>query len=136
MHNAAHALCLSGWGSQEDGSLACSHSESAMQIPLLVLTSGLPSDAIATFVQRLLSSQASLADGVAAHKVLRLPESTSTAFPAVLTAGLQWLASEAPSPPALMVRPHYICCFLLALADKGIAYSLSTTVARCLYGVL
>ena len=53
----------------------------AVQIPLLVLTSGIPDDAIATFIQRLLSSQASLADGVPAHKVLRLPGSTSAAFP-------------------------------------------------------
>ena len=78
----------------------------AVQIPLLVLTSGIPDDAIATFIQRLLSSQASLADGVPAHKVLRLPGSTSAAFPAVLSTGLQWLASEAPPTPVLMVRPN------------------------------
>jgi len=80
-----------------------------VQIPLLVLTSGIPNDAIATFVQQLLASQSSLADGVAAHKVLRLPESTSASFPEVLSQGLQWLASEAPSLPALMVCTPNSC---------------------------
>lgn len=89
------------------GAHRCAHTAQLYaQIPLLVLTSGIPSDAIAAFIQRLLSSQASLADGIAAHKVLRVPESTSVAFPAVVSEGLQWLASEAPSPPALMVGPH------------------------------
>ena len=88
-----------------------------MQIPLLVLTSGIPSDAIATFIQRLLYSQASLADGVAAHKVLRLPESTSVAFPAVVSEGLQWLASEAPSPPALTVGPYVKLLHLRIVQD-------------------
>ena len=80
-----------------------------MQIPLLVLTSGIPDDDVATFIQQLLSEQASLAEGVPAHKVLCLPESTSAAFPPVLSEGLQWLASEAPPSPALMVCPMSSC---------------------------
>ena len=82
---------------------SCLSTSLHLQMPLLVLTSRIPLDAIATFIEQLLSSQPSLADGVATHKVLRLPDCTSTAFTEVLSKGLQWLASKAPYPPELQV---------------------------------
>ena len=77
------------------------------QVPLLVLVSGVPSDAVATFMQQLLSSHADLTERLPAHRVLQMPASTFAAFPKVLSSGLQWLASEAPCPPQLQAC---LCC--------------------------
>ena len=84
-----------------------------MQVPLLVLASRVPSDAVTTFVQRLLTSQTSWAQHVGDHKVVQLPESDSPAFSERLAAGLQWLAAQAPQPPDLQVchltLPRIVC---------------------------
>ncbi len=78
-----------------------------------MLASRVPGDAVATFVQRLLSSQTSWAQHVGDHKVVQLPESDSPAFSERLAAGLQWLAAQAPQPPDLQVchrsLPRLIC---------------------------